>query len=80
MAPESPNRLSWEEYRFHLTAELERMSGILETMSDKLNAIQAKQSNAERDTKWIGSIFGFCAAALVEVGRVVAALIIGHSK
>ena len=73
---ENPNRLSWEEYRFHLTAELERMSEILEGMSDKLTAIEQKQALSERDAKWAGSLFGFAAAALVEVGRVLAALFI----
>ena len=73
MAPEhpNPNRLSWEEYRFHLTSELERMSEILEEMSEKLTNIEQRQALSERDAKWAGSLFGFAAAALVEVGRVL---------
>ena len=67
----NPNRLSWEEYRFHLTSELERMSEILEGMSEKLTNIEQRQALSERDAKWAGSLFGFAAAALVEAGRVL---------
>ncbi len=75
-----PSSLSWEEYRYHLTSELERMSGLLERVVDKIDRIENKQVAADARAKVHGSLYGFGAAALVEIGRALISLIPGHGR
>jgi len=78
--PTEPINLSWEEYRYHLTHELSRMSGILESLDLKVDDIQRAQAEAKGSAKTWGSVTGFAVVALVEAVKAIASAMFGHPK
>jgi len=61
------SELSWEQYRYFLTRELERTAESLDRILEKVSAIEEKQNAAEFRIKLMGTIFGACGAAVLEV-------------
>ena len=69
---------SWEQYGYHAMSEMERFSKVLDTVAQQVDKLEKRQVAGEARTRLIGSIFGFCAAALVEAGRVIISMVKGH--
>ena len=70
---------SWSEYGWHAMAEMKRFADIMEKMSEQVDEIERRQNDIETRTKVMGSVAGFCVAALVEVGRVIASFWMKHN-
>ena len=66
---ENPSGYSWDEYRVHVIHELERMSDVLEKITDRLGKMENDQSEAHGRARLLGGAAGLATAALLEAAR-----------
>lgn len=70
-----PEPHSWDEYRFHVLRELERISDVLERLTTRIENVEKLVATIETRNKIIGGIYGFSAGAIVIALRALFSLL-----